>query len=92
MELVHIMEIKIRILSIFFLSACTLTTAHSTAESLIPRYKKWINPILKVIHQRDLSLYEFSFCTHGVCPSFYLNFKHSPVGLLNKLSITLKCI
>ncbi|KTD52993.1 hypothetical protein [Legionella quateirensis] len=78
------MEIEIRILCAFLLLSSTLNAAHSASEFLIPRYKKWLNPILKVIHQYDLSLFEFPLSRDRTSLTFYLNFKHSPADLLNQ--------
>ena len=74
-----IMENKIRNFCVFLLLATAWNAAHPTTKILISRYKNWKNPVLNVFNKYELSLYKIRFSDNGKCPTFYLEFKHSPV-------------
>ena len=78
MDLHKIMENRIRNLCVFLIMATTLNVAHSATKILISRYKNWSHPVLNVFKKYGLSLYKIRFSEDGTCPTFYLNFKHSP--------------
>ncbi|MFT4059337.1 MAG: hypothetical protein QM652_07295 [Legionella sp.] len=73
------MENKIRNLCVFLLLVTILNVAHSATKILVSHYKNWSHPVLNVFNKYDLSLYKIRFSEDGICPTFYLNFKHSPV-------------
>lgn len=79
MDRSNIMENKIRNLCIFLLLATTLNVAHSATKMVVSRYKNWSHPVLSIFNKYELSLYKISFSEDGTCPTFFLNFKHSPV-------------
>lgn len=78
MDLGKIMENKIRNLCVFLLLATILNVANSTTKILVSRYKNWSHPVLNIFNKYELSLYKIHFSENGTCPTFFLNFKHSP--------------